>query len=788
MAIAPIDSWIRPKDESFSIAQGAVQRITEEDLLGDPTSFRGHRFTLFRVHQPVHGRLTPNPDGSFAYHPKAGYLGADSFMYVVQDPQGNTCTETMRIEVVEALPELPPLLVDEYAEVEAGDCVSAHESLLLSLPLEALAQHAVRYGQPAHGALDRADDGTLTYTPEAGFVGEDRFAYAFEDGQGLKILGTVHLSVYPQRAKPTAQAPAISVAEAAPPVTPPWQEPAPSTLPEALAVPALPEPVAAEPDVILPLAQQAEPEPEVLPTLPADAAPFEAVPIEAVPAEAALIAPPPPVTAPPARASRKSAWTPVVVAPVPPLPPEPEDQAPAPELRVQSERPEPIMVQALHTPEPTTPIFDTARLVTDQSAPMPEPVAAMAPQSPMAEEVPRQETVPAAAVAAPAVVSLPVATPAAAPVDLDLDLSDPPPAPPAVVYASPLITAFGLHPEDRSLLPGEHTTEQQLCVHGMAAYGAASAGHRIELFSSSASQLLGTAVVDPQGQWTVDLREMPLADGGRQARFHVRERDGQGQISPWSPAAGLYIDSLPGAGAQFATFTLTVGNGWSYNGTGQHCGSLSTPDGLLGVTATSSDKSFNGVWDRRDSLGAALLKHLSSANTPPSAACGVVGYNGASLEVVFDRPLHHPVLVLEHVFGQIQIEAKDRQGRTVTPTLRSLCGTPGSGRLPLASIQEGRVDGGQYGQGLVVLEGEFASLRLQHTGSAGTWYTVMFGQLAGRVGRSLAAEDGSIVAGAGGGPLSPAQQAADPQATSPGMPAMRALRPHRMATGLRQTS
>jgi hypothetical protein len=47
---------------------------------------------------------------------------------------------------------------------------------------DGLALFVSQHTQPAHGAVVRNSDGTLTYTPRAGFVGVDRFTYRVHDG------------------------------------------------------------------------------------------------------------------------------------------------------------------------------------------------------------------------------------------------------------------------------------------------------------------------------------------------------------------------------------------------------------------------------------------------------------------------------------------------------------------------------------------------------------------------------------------------------------------------------
>ena len=54
---------------------------------------------------------------------------------------------------------------------------------------------AVKVTDPAHGTLVLADDGSFTYTPDAGYVGEDSFTYQADDGLDDSNVATVTIQV-----------------------------------------------------------------------------------------------------------------------------------------------------------------------------------------------------------------------------------------------------------------------------------------------------------------------------------------------------------------------------------------------------------------------------------------------------------------------------------------------------------------------------------------------------------------------------------------------------------------
>ena len=61
-------------------------------------------------------------------------------------------------------------------------------------------------GAPLHGTLTVNADGTLMYTPHAGFLGADRFFYRVSDGQTTSMPAQVNINVQASNTAPVAQA------------------------------------------------------------------------------------------------------------------------------------------------------------------------------------------------------------------------------------------------------------------------------------------------------------------------------------------------------------------------------------------------------------------------------------------------------------------------------------------------------------------------------------------------------------------------------------------------------
>ncbi|MEM1166123.1 MAG: Ig-like domain-containing protein [Planctomycetota bacterium] len=55
----------------------------------------------------------------------------------------------------------------------------------------------VALGSPANGTVTLNGDGSVTYTPFAGFIGTDSFSYTVEDINGNQATAYVDITVYP---------------------------------------------------------------------------------------------------------------------------------------------------------------------------------------------------------------------------------------------------------------------------------------------------------------------------------------------------------------------------------------------------------------------------------------------------------------------------------------------------------------------------------------------------------------------------------------------------------------
>ncbi|HEX2862862.1 MAG TPA: Ig-like domain-containing protein [Lacunisphaera sp.] len=187
--------------------------------------------------EPVHGRVglaggededffnnKTGRSGYFAYQPREGFVGEDSFTYTVRnETSGLVFRNTVVIEVKPAAPlVLEKLVVNENRErsmtvrtvpittrpnTSVTQTLPSHEDFMNEADRASIADPKVAYAlddkaRPQHGTakLDRAT-GELTYAPNPGFIGEDRFTYYTldENNTHLGVDNVVVVSVEPIR-------------------------------------------------------------------------------------------------------------------------------------------------------------------------------------------------------------------------------------------------------------------------------------------------------------------------------------------------------------------------------------------------------------------------------------------------------------------------------------------------------------------------------------------------------------------------------------------------------------
>lgn len=138
--------------------------------------------------QPENGTVTVDAGGNAKYVADEGHFGTDSFAYTVADDEGNRSDEA-EVEVSERNPPGNTLIaVEDEASTTEATAVVIEVLANDTSNGDAVDPATVTFSQvpPLRGAIEVADDGTITYTPETGFAGVDEFYYQLLNEDGLR--------------------------------------------------------------------------------------------------------------------------------------------------------------------------------------------------------------------------------------------------------------------------------------------------------------------------------------------------------------------------------------------------------------------------------------------------------------------------------------------------------------------------------------------------------------------------------------------------------------------------
>lgn len=149
--------------------------------------------TYLVVSQPNKGTVEVLASG-FKYTPSIGYVGTDKFGYRVTDASGMTADGEAQITVAKY--NYPPTMTS--VSIHTRESLSSAPVMPTVEDLNTWDSHVFEVVQEAaHGKVSITENG-LSYTPNAGFYGEDSFRFIAIDQEGYSIegLGSVIVDRY----------------------------------------------------------------------------------------------------------------------------------------------------------------------------------------------------------------------------------------------------------------------------------------------------------------------------------------------------------------------------------------------------------------------------------------------------------------------------------------------------------------------------------------------------------------------------------------------------------------
>ncbi|MCC6622560.1 MAG: tandem-95 repeat protein, partial [Deltaproteobacteria bacterium] len=204
----------RPPSGADDTLATLEDRALIADLLANDLDPEGDALELRRIARlPAHGAVTLVGDGLVRYEPAPHWVGRDTFSYQLCDTW-DACATIEVLVVVRPIDD-PPVARDDLATTNVGKPVVI-DALANDDDPDGEALTLTRVVVAAvHGGVTTTAAGLVTYTPAAGFTGEDLLVYEVCDAGGC-AMATVFITVGGDNDAPLAKRDAATTQEGVP--------------------------------------------------------------------------------------------------------------------------------------------------------------------------------------------------------------------------------------------------------------------------------------------------------------------------------------------------------------------------------------------------------------------------------------------------------------------------------------------------------------------------------------------------------------------------------------------
>jgi subtilisin family serine protease len=195
-AIAPVKVRVQSAPDSpiavDDIATTPEDTAIDVSVLANDTDGDGDSLSVTGVGSGVKGTPTINGDGTVHFVPSPNANGAGSFTYTVSDGHGGSDTGAVAVTINPV--NDPPVAVNNSATTTQGVAVTINV-LANDTDVEGSSLTVASVSDPPHGTAVANANGTITYTPDAGYSGPDAFGYTASDGSAVSNVATVSVTV-----------------------------------------------------------------------------------------------------------------------------------------------------------------------------------------------------------------------------------------------------------------------------------------------------------------------------------------------------------------------------------------------------------------------------------------------------------------------------------------------------------------------------------------------------------------------------------------------------------------
>lgn|GEM_PF-2671951 len=207
--------------------------VTDEDkavtisVIANDTDVEADELRVENLVQPSRGRAVVQSNGRvITYTPSKDFNGTDAFAYTASDGvlEGNLATVEIVVSPVNDGPVAAPDFRETFVDTAITVIPLNNDKDIDGDPLS-----IVEITPPTNGTAVLNDDGTITYTANAAFLGVDRFTYRITDSQIETAETIISITVVELPAVATTTPTVLATTT---PETTPGPEPEPTATPE----------------------------------------------------------------------------------------------------------------------------------------------------------------------------------------------------------------------------------------------------------------------------------------------------------------------------------------------------------------------------------------------------------------------------------------------------------------------------------------------------------------------------------------------------------------------------
>ncbi len=205
------------EDDGSSVLPPVAEDVSVEtlqntaiDIEFNATDPQGLELTYDVYFPPKNGTLSGTPGSkNRIYTPNDGFVGTDTYGYIVDNGTESSNTAVVTIEVLPANTNEAPIADNQSIATNEGEFLSI---VLTANDVDGDALTYAVTAQPQNGTLNGTAP-NLTYTPNTNFNGSDSFTFTANDGSVDSNVATIAITVNPVNDAPVANTQSVSVNE-----------------------------------------------------------------------------------------------------------------------------------------------------------------------------------------------------------------------------------------------------------------------------------------------------------------------------------------------------------------------------------------------------------------------------------------------------------------------------------------------------------------------------------------------------------------------------------------------